>query len=260
MEVREDPHPSPTAGERVGLAHPGAVLLDIEGTTTPISFVYETLFSYARARLKDFVASHWRELEHELGLLRQEHAADVAAGQNPPGWRNEPEAAHVESAIEYLEWLMDGDRKSTALKAIQGKIWKEGYESGALRGEVFPDVELALRAWKEAGRKVAIFSSGSQLAQRLLFAHSTAGDLSRYIDAYFDTTTGAKTDPASYAAIARELNRAAGEIVFVSDVTAELDAARTAGLQTLLSVRPGNRPQPESGHGRVLDLRQVFRE
>ena len=136
---------------------------------------------------------------------------------------------------------MDRDRKSTGLKSLQGKIWEEGYGSGELKGEVYPDVPPALELWRREGIDVAIFSSGSVQAQRSLFRSSTAGDLTRFILAYFDTTTGPKTAPMSYARIAAALERSTSEVLFVSDVGAELDAALTAGMQTALCVRtPGS--------------------
>ena len=144
-------------------------------------------------------------------------------------------------AVAYLRWLMDRDRKSTGLKSVQGKIWEEGYRAGELKSEVYPDVRLALERWHQRGVDIAIFSSGSVQAQRSLFHHTTAGDLTRFIGAYFDTTTGPKTSPESYARIAATLAHPPSEVLFVSDVAAELDAAATAGMRTALCVRtPGN--------------------
>ncbi len=136
---------------------------------------------------------------------------------------------------------MDRDRKSTGLKSLQGKIWEEGYRSGELKGEVYPDVLPALERWRRAGIDIAIFSSGSVQAQRSLFRNSVAGDLTRFIRAYFDTTTGPKREPESYARIAAALERSPSEVLFVSDIEAELDAAVRAGMQTGLCVRtPGS--------------------
>jgi enolase-phosphatase E1 len=132
---------------------------------------------------------------------------------------------------------MDQDRKSTGLKSLQGKIWEEGYRSGELKGEVYPDVLPALEHWRGKGVDVAIFSSGSVQAQRSLFRNSVAGDLTRFIKAYFDTTTGPKREPESYSRIAAGLERSPSEVLFVSDIAAELDAARTAGMRTALCVR-----------------------
>jgi enolase-phosphatase E1 len=132
---------------------------------------------------------------------------------------------------------MDQDRKSTGLKSLQGKIWEEGYRSGELKGEVYPDVLPALERWRAQGIDVAIFSSGSVQAQRSLFKNSVAGDLTRFIQAYFDTTTGPKSEPQSYARIAAALERSPSEVLFVSDIVAELEAAREAGMRTALCVR-----------------------
>jgi len=146
---------------------------------------------------------------------------------------------------------MERDRKSTGLKSLQGKIWQEGYRSGELRGEVYPDVPPALERWRDQGIDVAIFSSGSIQAQKDLFRSTGSGDLTRFISAYFDTTTGAKTEPDSYARIAEVLDRSPGEMLFLSDVVRELDAARTAGMETGLCIRtPGERTP--AGQHRIL--------
>lgn len=209
-------------------------MLDVEGTTTPIDFVVGVLFPYARARVASFLHDRASDAEvrADLALLAAEQAEDEAAGQGPPGWH-----ALIESAARYVHWLMDRDRKSTGLKSLQGRIWREGYERGELRGQVYPDVAPAFERWKQQGRGIAIFSSGSVQAQRLLFTHSTAGDLTPWIDAHFDTTTGPKGAAASYERIAAALGQPASRLLFVSDVVAELDAARLAGMQTSLCVR-----------------------
>jgi enolase-phosphatase E1 len=138
---------------------------------------------------------------------------------------------------------MDRDRKSTGLKSIQGRVWEEGYRSGELKSEVYPDVPPALEYWRHQGVDIAIFSSGSVQAQRALFAHTSAGDLTRFIHAYFDTTIGPKGSPESYGRIAAALGRTPSEVLFVSDVSAELDAALAAGMRTALCVRtPGTAP------------------
>jgi enolase-phosphatase E1 len=241
----------------------GVVLLDIEGTTTPIDFVHRTLFSFARERVHEFLENAGRnpELEATLAGLREEHAADVAAGLSPPPafakasagkpsakapagkpWRDDSHEARLESVVAYVRWLIDRDRKSRWLKELQGRIWEQGYRSGVLRGEVYPDVPPALRRWTAAGASVGIFSSGSVLAQQLLFAHSTAGDLTPFLQWHFDTAVGPKTEPASYARIAEQVAVSPDKILFVSDVTKELDAARAAEFQTLLCVRQDEPP------------------
>jgi enolase-phosphatase E1 len=210
-----------------------AVLLDIEGTTTPIEFVHQTLFGYARARVGEFLERHWNDAEvrTDVARLQVERAAEAPQPSLAP-WHEDPAGVAA-----YVHWLMSRDRKSTGLKSLQGKIWEEGYGSGELKGEVYPDVAPALERWRGQGIDIAIFSSGSVQAQRSLFRSSTAGDLTRLILAYFDTTTGPKTAPMSYARIAAALERDPAEVLFVSDVGAELDAALTAGMQTALCVR-----------------------
>jgi enolase-phosphatase E1 len=222
-----------------------ALLLDVEGTTTPVSFVYETLFPYARTRLEEFVTRHAPEdpVRADLALLREDHAADRRAGLAPPAWEDGEDPA---SAARYALWLMDADRKATGLKALQGHIWEHGYARGDLRGAVYEDVPRAFRRWRAQGKEIAIFSSGSVLAQRLLFAHSSHGDLTPYLRAYFDTSTGAKRDPESYRHIAAALGPRGSEVLFVSDVGAELDAARDAGMATALCMRAQPPPAPST--------------
>ena len=236
------------------------VLLDIEGTTTPIDFVYKVLFPYATARVAEFLRQHISspDVRSDVTALRADHAQDVGAGLRPPAWRDDTPDAELASVAAYLEWLTAQDRKSTPLKSIQGKIWETGYKSGELRSQVFDDVPRALNRWHEEKKSICIFSSGSVLAQKLLFTHTTAGDLTPYISQYFDTTTGSKTKAQSYKTIAEALRRQPSEIVFISDVVAELDAAKLAGLQTLLCERPGNRPQPENDYRAIDSFDDVF--
>src|SRR5262245_44247396 len=220
------------------------VLLDIEGTTTPVDFVYKTLFPFARERVEDYLSRNWDapEVQADLTHLRAERAADVAQGLNPPALEGVSLADQIESAVAYIHWLIDRDRKSTPLKAIQGRIWREGYEAGELLGEVFDDVPPAFARWRRQNKLICIYSSGSALAQKLLFAHTTAGDLTGHIFRYFDTTIGHKIEADSYRRIAEELRLPPAEAVFISDVVAELDAARAAGMKTILALRAGNRP------------------
>ncbi len=216
------------------------ILLDIEGTTTPIAFVHDVLFSYARAHAKEFLANNFdsEEVRADIALLREEHELDVSETRNPP-----VPGSEMDSIAAYVDWLIAQDRKSTGLKSLQGKIWRQGYLDGSLKSQVYTDVAPAFARWHAAGFSINIFSSGSVLAQQLLFAHTEAGDLTRFINNYFDTNVGKKGEADSYRRIASELGLAAGEIVFISDVTTELDAATEAGMKTLLSIRPGNPPQ-----------------
>ena len=235
------------------------VLLDIEGTTTPISFVHEVLFPFASARVKEFFKAHGgsSEAAEIADALHEEYRDDLAQGLNPPSWAALDD---LDAATAYVQWLIGLDRKSTPLKRLQGQVWQLGYESGELKGELFGDVPGALEGWHQRGHRVAIFSSGSALAQKLLFASSMAGDLTPFIDAYFDTTLGPKTEADSYRRIARALGVPAPSIVFVSDVTKELAAARAAGMEAVLSIRPGNLPQRDAGQYRqVKSFLEIFR-
>jgi enolase-phosphatase E1 len=195
------------------------------------------LFGYARDRVTEYLERNWNEagVRADVAWLEVEHKAEPE-GDRPP-WRGD--AAGVAA---YVHWLMERDRKSTGLKSLQGKIWAEGYRSGELRSQVYPDVPPALERWRKQGIDIAIFSSGSVQAQRSLFGNTGAGDLSRYFKAYFDTTTGPKKEPRSYALIADALKRSPSEVLFVSDVAAELDAAQAAGMQTALCVRTSEEP------------------
>ena len=218
-----------------------AVLLDIEGTVTPISFVHDVLFPYARAHVESFLDSHSNqaEVQADIKKLREEQAIDTEELRQLP-------INSIDTVVTYVNRLIDLDRKSPALKSLQGKIWKAGYEDGSLKSPVYPDVIDAFKRWRDAGIKIDIFSSGSVLAQQLLFAHTDGGDLTRYIDQYFDTSVGKKIDPESYATIAGKLSIDSTQLLFVSDVVAELYAAKEAGMQTRLCIRPGNPPQPAS--------------
>ncbi len=195
-----------------------AILTDIEGTTSSIAFVAETLFPYARAALPAYVAAHAQEL---APLLDEVTAAE-------PG-----------DPAQVLQRWIDQDRKATPLKTIQGRIWAEGYAKGAFKGHVYPDAADALRRWKAAGYGLYVYSSGSVEAQQLIFRHSDQGDLEPLFSGWFDTTTGPKRETASYARIAVAIGEAAGAILFLSDVQAELDAAAAAGLRTVLVDRTG---------------------
>jgi enolase-phosphatase E1 len=228
-------------------------LLDIEGTTTPVSFVQDVLFPYARERISAFVQAYAGEPEVSAAIqaLRREHSAE-SGDDVPPPWRDADPGA-------YACWLIDRDRKSTPLKMLQGRIWEDAYKAGLLMAPIYDDVPKALARWTKNGREVAIFSSGSVLAQRLLFANTTAGDLTRFLSGYFDTTTGPKRDRASYERIAAARGKAPAEVLFVSDVPAELDAAREAGMRTSLCVRPeAAEPKPGAAfHPVVRSLDEV---
>lgn len=202
---------------------PGLVLTDIEGTTTPIAFVHRVLFPHARAALPALVGRRSEEKPVADALAE---IARLAPSADP--------------LTQLLSW-MDDDAKITPLKTLQGLTWRDGYEAGLLQGELYPDVPPSLRGWHEAGVRLAVYSSGSEEAQRLIFRHSPDGDLSPLFDGFFDTRIGAKREAQSYRAIARALDLPAGDILFLSDIEAELDAAASAGLPTCQLVRAEDR-------------------
>jgi enolase-phosphatase E1 len=235
-----------------------ALLLDIEGTTTPIDFVFKSLFPYAAANVEQFLGQNHSDPEIKNLIAELRSTWSAAASSGAPVWiESSPEEKRA-SAASYVRWLIDRDSKITPLKTLQGKIWEQGFRSGALKGEVYPDVAPAFARWRRQGCRIAIFSSGSVLAQKLLFSHSTAGDLSSFIEAFFDTTTGPKREPASYKEIAAALNFPPDQILFVSDIPAELDAARAAHLHTAHSLRPGIPAEPTSAHPSLASFDQLF--
>lgn len=222
------------------------VVLDIEGTTTSISFVYDELFNYSRTHVRDYLARNFETdaIRADVQLLREEHAKYVRESKQPPPPLAEPGSpTEIDALVAYVNWLIDLNSKATGLKSLQGKIWHEGYANGTLRSHVFPDVAPALARWRVAGLSISIFSSGSALAQQLLFRHTEAGDLTPYIRNYFDTTVGKKGEAESYRRIAESNGLRPEEMLFVSDIVAELAAAREAGMKVVLSIRPGNQPQ-----------------
>jgi enolase-phosphatase E1 len=221
---------------------PCAILTDIEGTTSSIAFVKEVLFPYARRALPQFIASHGRD----PGVRRW---LDVVAVENG-GLCSDAMIAEV-----LLGWI-DQDRKHTALKALQGMLWETGYQRGDYSAHIYPDAAERLRLWKSRGHQLSVYSSGSVAAQKLLFEHSEAGDLRALFSHWFDTEVGGKRERQSYQNIVEALQRPAGEIVFLSDVVEELDAAREAGCKTALLDRRSDYPEPRlgpatNGHRRV---------
>jgi enolase-phosphatase E1 len=224
------------------------VLLDIEGTTSSISFVYDVMFPFVRRELDGFLDQSWRtpacraaceQIARDAG---HDSLASLAGASD--------EAAQRSAVRDEVARLMDADAKTTGLKQLQGLIWERGFESGELLAHVYDDVPPALLRWNGSGLDVRIYSSGSIQAQKLFFGHTEFGNLLAQFRGHYDTTTGAKREAASYTLIASEFHLPASEIVFLSDVIAELDAARSAGMRTVLVVRPGNQPVDE-GHGHV---------
>jgi enolase-phosphatase E1 len=219
---------------------PAAVLLDIEGTTSRIAFVRDTLFPYARARLPALLAERADD---------PEVAAELAAiARRAPG----------EDPLSVLLGWMDQDAKETPLKELQGLLWREGYASGELRGDLYPDVAPELRRWAAAGIRLYVYSSGSVAAQKLIFGHSVAGDLTPLLSGFFDTRIGPKRAPASYQAIAQSIGLPPARLLFLSDVAEELDAARTSGLQTCQLVRPEDATIPSGRHPVARDFSNLI--
>lgn len=215
---------------------PRLFLLDVEGTIAPISLVYDQLFPYARAHFGEFLRHHGGDIGvmSDLRLLAEENA-----GETDPAAPRFSTPEYWDEALAYLNWLMDQDRKSTALKSLQGRIWMGGFERNELIGTLFEDVPPALERWSSSSH-VAIYSSGSVAAQMLLLQHSNFGDLTPLVAGYFDTRTGPKTEKESYESIANAMDCEPGEIMFFSDVIRELDPARDAGCHTRLVLREGN--------------------
>ena len=200
------------------MKHP-IILTDIEGTTSSITFVKDVLFPYARERLPSFLESH----AHESGVRAE---MDKVADES--GLARDD----IDAIARTLQQWIDEDRKATPLKTLQGMIWRDGYENGAFKAHVYDDSAPALRRWKDEGRALYVYSSGSIAAQKLFFAHSEAGDLTPLFSGYFDTTSGGKREAQSYARIAAAIGAMPGNIVFLSDIVEELDAAAEAGLAT----------------------------
>ncbi len=217
------------------------IVLVIEGTVSPLAFVQDVMFPYARQLAGSYLATHWgTEVIEQLA-----RDAGVAAFAT---------AAEAERAVLRL---MDADAKMTGLKQLQGLIWEEGFRNGELRSRIFDDVPQALAEWRRQGRDICIYSSGSVHAQKLFFAHTKRGDLSVHFSGYYDTTTGSKRESASYAAIAADCELPAEQIVFVSDVVDELNAARNAGMLTALALRPGNPPAPPHDHPALTSFSEI---
>jgi enolase-phosphatase E1 len=211
------------------MSKPCFILTDIEGTTTSVSFVYDVLFPYFRENIQKVrTMFHLPEVQaifQETIRLAQETENKIISTE--------------EEVIETLIRWSNEDKKITPLKDLQGILWKEAYESGIIKGHVYEDVAHALKAWKDAGLQLGVFSSGSITAQKLIFGYSVSGDLTPYFSAYFDTTTGGKREEETYIKISQKLNKQPSEILFLSDIVEELEAAQKAGLQTIQLVRPG---------------------
>ncbi|KAF3891038.1 acireductone synthase [Tolypothrix bouteillei VB521301] len=231
------------------------LLLDIEGTTTPVDYVFGVLFPFARDRVTDFLSTYQQvtAVQTDLQLLRKEYEQELAQGVSVPHWQE----TEVTGAVPYIHYLISIDRKSTGLKSLQGKIWERGYRDGTLRSQIFPDVKPAFQRWISAGKHLYIFSSGSVQAQQLLFRYTEEGDLTGFISGYFDTQTGSKREVQSYAKIASAIGKIPEKILFISDVTAELKASQAAGMQTLFSIRTGNHSFEAEGFPAIQSFDEV---
>lgn len=216
-----------------------AIVTDVEGTTSDIDFVHQCLFPYARERIPQFIADHAEDAE-----LRQYLAMVVA--------ETDLQAGDLAGIAERLQHWIDEDLKHTALKAVQGMIWREGFEQEVFKAHVFPDAVHYLRRWHAAGLALYVYSSGSVAAQRLYFKHSAAGDLSDLFSGHYDTTSGAKRAAESYQKIAVDIGLKPAELLFLSDTEAELDAAKAAGWHTVQVVREG--ALPSDRHLQVSDF------
>jgi enolase-phosphatase E1 len=239
------------------------ILLDIEGTTSSIRFVYDVMFPYVRKHLTFEVFANWLEPEYLAAfdaLARDAGHASLDAWLQTQNLTRDNPVRAAEIVCKEVVHLMDADAKATGLKMLQGLIWQSGFESGELEAHIYDDVPPALAAWNSAGRDVRIYSSGSVQAQRLFFGHTTAGDLLAQFRGHYDTTTGGKREAESYQRIAADFGLPPAEILFLSDIVAELDAARAAGMATALVCRPGNQlaqPTGGPGHPEITSFAQI---
>jgi enolase-phosphatase E1 len=236
------------------------ILLDIEGTTTPVDFVSRTLFPYASRKLESFLREHAHDAETQSLIqdLRAQHELDGGQRLSPPAWRDDSEEDRLRSSATYAQWLMGKDSKGTPLKGLQGKIWQQGYGSGELHGEVYPDVPRALQRWRRQKREICIYSSGSVLAQQLLFRTVISGDLAAQIAGFFDTHVGGKSEAESYKKIAASLGRAPGEFLFLSDSAKEIEAAWTAEMHATLCVREPHATAPRVSDAIIRSFDEIF--
>jgi enolase-phosphatase E1 len=219
-----------------------AIITDIEGTTSSLSFVKDVLFPYARQHLADFVRQH-------------QHDAGICALLNDARQLSDPQA-DIEQLIEqFIDWL-DNDQKITPLKSLQGLIWEDGYQQAAFTGHIYKDAVVCLQDWKAQGHDLYVYSSGSVHAQKLLFAHTEYGDLTPLFSGYFDTHIGGKKETASYQAIIKQIGQPADAIVFLSDIKEELDAARIAGMHTYWLTREPS-PDTQAIHPRVASFSDI---
>ncbi|GAB0086132.1 Enolase-phosphatase E1 [Sergentomyia squamirostris] len=221
------------------------ILCDIEGTTSSIDFVKDTLFPYALKNVEKFLQENWerddvKEAVVELKKLSDKDVEEKTEGAVPVLGDDEDKVKIQESVVKNVEWLMSNDRKVTPLKTLQGLIWEAGYKDGTIKGHVYDDVPKAFENWTKTGHKIYIYSSGSVMAQKLLFGHTTSGDMQPHLSGYFDTKIGAKQEKESYESIVKEMECDADEVLFLTDIVKEAKAARDAGVNVVILERPGN--------------------
>ena len=229
------------------------VLLDIEGTISDIRFVYDVMFPYAKKNMSSFLVENWESIsvQDAVRIVAEDASMGSVDGWLGDSWKS-PASGALNKLSQHLQQLMETDSKATGLKSLQGMVWQAGFESGELRAELFADVLPALEQWKALGLDLRIYSSGSVLAQRMFFKYTVLGDLTDLFSAHYDTTIGTKREVASYARIAIESQYDPSEIIFVTDVYAELTAAAQAGLQVVASIRPNNVPLPAEFTGLAI--------
>ncbi|KAI3934800.1 hypothetical protein MKW98_026208 [Papaver atlanticum] len=230
----------------------GCIVLDIEGTTTPITFVTDILFPYARDNVRKHLTATYdtQQTKDDIKLLRaqvENYMKQGVVGVLPIAPDEDGKEQVIDSLVANVKAMIKSDRKITSLKELQSHIWRTGYENNELKGDVFEDVPQALERWTDSGIEVYIYSSGSREAQQLLFGNSICGDLTQYLSGFFDTTVGSKKAMRSYVEIAQSLRvDKPSEILFITDDIKEAVAAKEAGLEVTISVRPGNERLPEN--------------
>jgi len=242
------------------LAEISGILLDIEGTTTPMEFVHTTLFNYAKERVRSFLIQHEhnpdvRKIIDDLRTMRSEVRAMSGDAVEPGDSGDSPT---IESVADYCNWLISRDSKAKPLKDLEGLIWRDGFSNGNLQGEVYRDVPESLVRWQKAGKRVFIYSSGSVLSQRLIFSTTKFGDLTQYIEGYFDTSIGKKTDPESYRRISQTTGIPGDRLLFLSDAEVEIRAATTAGFVAMQVNRNVDSHAIVRGETIISDFSQVL--
>lgn len=233
------------------------ILLDIEGTTSSVSYVFDVMYPFSQKKMPEFLANNWDN--EKVQAACNQLAIDVGES-GMSAWEDGADTRQqvIDRVVAEANKLIAADVKATGLKEIQGLIWAEGYEAGELKSHFYPDVLPAIEAWKDAGFDIRIFSSGSIKAQKVFFKYTEYGDLAKFLSGHYDTTTGPKKEATSYKLIAEDSGVKPSQVTFLSDVVEELDAARDAGMNTILVRRPGNKPvADENGHHAIESFEQL---